>query len=279
MVMKLYMNKLIACALCVFFTTSLVAQDSLSTRLSSDSLSLSMPAMGVAGGLMTKSAADSAYIENDFATAIQIYETILETEEAAEIYYNLGNSYYKSGDVARAILNYERALLLKPGNGDIRANLKIARSKTVDKVDEVPEIFFVSWIKSLINSTSVDVWGRWGIAFFLLMLVGLYFFFFAKKVVLRKTGFICSLAFLFLTACANIFAFYQKGTLVNRNTAIVITPSVTVRSTPNKSGTSLFILHEGHKVTLKDNSMKNWKEISLEDGKIGWVSASDIEVI
>lgn len=227
----------------------------------------------------SKADADSAYINSDYTTASQIYEYLLQSGESADIYYNLGNSYYKSDHIARAILNYERALLLKPGNDDIRANLEIARSKTVDKIDSVPEIFFVSWIKSLINSISIDAWSRWGIAFFILLIISLYFFIFLKSTVFKKIGFIGSLTCTLLVVCTNVFASYQKRTLTDRNTAIVISPSVTIRSTPNENGTSLFVLHEGSKVFLKDNSMKLWKEITIEDGKVGWISSSDIEII
>ncbi len=227
----------------------------------------------------TKAEGDSAYMKNDYASAIQIYEALLNRGEAADIYYNLGNSYYKAGDIAKAILNYERALLLQPGNGDIRANLEIARSKTVDKVEPVPEIFFVSWTKSLINSMSVDSWAVCGVVCFILLLVSLYLFIFSKQIVLKKAGFISGIVFLAVTILANVFANQQKDELTNRNSAIVINPSVTVRSTPSESGTSLFILHEGHKVGVKDGSMKDWKEIRLEDGKVGWVPASAIEII
>ena len=227
----------------------------------------------------TKAEGDSAYMKNDYASAIQIYEALLNRGEAADIYYNLGNSYYKAGDIAKAILNYERALLLQPGNGDIRANLEIARSKTVDKVEPVPEIFFVSWTKSLINSMSVDSWAVCGVVCFILLIVSLYLFIFSKQIVLKKAGFISGIVFLAVTILANVFANQQKDELTNRNSAIVINPSVTVRSTPSESGTSLFKLHEGHKVGVKDGSMKDWKEIRLEDGKVGWVPASAIEII
>ena len=227
----------------------------------------------------TKAEGDSAYMKNDYASAIQIYEALLNRGEAADIYYNIGNSYYKAGDIAKAILNYERALLLQPGNGDIRANLEIARSKTVDKVEPVPEIFFVSWTKSLINSMSVDSWAVCGVVCFILLIVSLYLFIFSKQIVLKKAGFISGIVFLAVTILANVFANQQKDELTNRNSAIVINPSVTVRSTPSESGTSLFILHEGHKVGVKDGSMKDWKEIRLEDGKVGWVPASAIEII
>jgi tetratricopeptide (TPR) repeat protein len=229
--------------------------------------------------LAIKSDADSAYIKNDYAAAIRIYENLLQQGESAEVYYNLGNSYYKSGDMARAILNYERALLLKPGNEDVHANLEIVRSKTVDKIDAAPEIFFISWMKALINSISINAWARWGITFFFLLIASLYFFIFSKQTKMKKTGFIGGIVCFLFVVCTNMFAAYQKKTLTNRNTAIIISPSVTIRSTPNENGTSLFILHEGSKVVIKDNSMKNWKEITVEDGKVGWISSSDIEII
>ncbi|MEL5892800.1 tetratricopeptide repeat protein [Bacteroides sp. GD17] len=228
---------------------------------------------------VTKAEGDSAYMRNDYASAIQIYENLLKKGEAAEVYYNLGNSYYKADDIAKAILNYERALLLQPGNADIRANLEVARSKTIDKVVPVPEIFFVSWTKSLINSLSVDAWAKLGVVFFILLLVSLYLFFFSKQIVGKKAGFIAGIVFLIFVVLSNVFAAQQKKELVDRNEAIVLSPSVTVRSTPSESGTSLFILHEGRKVEIKDNSMREWKEIRLEDGKVGWVPASTIEVI
>ena len=227
----------------------------------------------------TKAEGDSAYIRNDFASAIQIYESLLRKGESADVYYNLGNSYYKINEIAKAILNYEKALLLQPGNGDIRANLEIARGKTVDKVEVVPEIFFVTWTKALINSMSVDSWAIWGIVSFLLLIVSLYFFIFSKQVVLKKVGFIAGIIFLIVVVMANVFASKQKEELLNRDTAIIMSPSVTVRSTPSENGTSLFILHEGHKVNIKDDSMKDWKEIRLEDGKVGWVPVGSIEII
>lgn len=227
----------------------------------------------------TKAEGDSAYIRNDFASAIQIYESLLRKGESADVYYNLGNSYYKINEIAKAILNYEKALLLQPGNGDIRANLEIARGKTVDKVEVVPEIFFVTWTKALINSMSVDSWAIWGIVSFLLLIVSLYFFIFSKQVVLKKVGFITGIIFLIVVVMANVFASKQKEELLNRDTAIIMSPSVTVRSTPSENGTSLFILHEGHKVNIKDDSMKDWKEIRLEDGKVGWVPVGSIEII
>ena len=231
------------------------------------------------GERLSKSKADSAYIKEDYASAIQIYEDLLKSGEAAEIYYNLGNCYYKTKDIAKAILNYERALLLRPDNADIRANLEIARAKTVDKTNPIPEIFFISWGKLLINSFSIDVWAKISIASFWLFLSFIFVFFFSKLVQWKKIGFFTGVFFLLLSVLGNVFASQQKEDLTNRDEAIILSPSVTVRSTPSENGTSLFILHEGRKVRVKDDSMREWKEIILEDGKVGWLPTSTIEVI
>lgn len=277
------MKKIWVLTIILMASVTLFGQDAvLNDSVSSDSLTKSdAPAFSAAKQIVnaTKAEGDSAYIKNDFASAIQIYESLLQQGEAPEIYYNLGNCYYKTDDIARAILNYERALLLSPGNTDIRANLEIARSKAIDKVTPVPEIFFITWIKSLVNSQSSDAWARTGIISFLLLLVSLAIFFFTQHIKWKKIGFSAAILFLIVTVLSNLFASQQKSYLTNRNDAIILSPSVTVRSTPSESGTSLFVLHEGRKVEIKDNSMREWKEIRLEDGKVGWVPSSSIEVI
>ena len=122
-------------------------------------------------------------------------------------------------------------------------------------------------------------WALIGIVTFILVLAALSLYFFGKKIILKKIGFITSIVSFFLCILANCFASTQKDNASNKNNAIIMAPSITVKSTPNENGTELFILHEGRKVFIKDNTMKDWKEIQLEDGNAGWVSASDIEVI
>ena len=229
---------------------------------------------------ITKTQADSAYINNDFASAIEMYEQILKVNgESSDIYYNLGNSYYKMDHIAKAILNYEKALLLNPGDGDIRFNLEMAQSKTVDKVVPISEMFFVTWIKSLINTLSEKGWSKVGIISFIIMLVAITMYLFSKRIVWKKVGFVTALFMLFICVLSNVFASTQKTEIQKHESAIIMAPSVTVKSTPNERGTDLFIIHEGRKVTIKDNTMKDWKEIQLEDGNAGWVPTSVIEVI
>ena len=230
--------------------------------------------------VISKAQADSAYINNDFASAVYLYENILTNQgESADVYYNLGNSYYKMDNIAKAILNYEKALLLNPGNGDIRFNLELAQSKTVDKVTPMSEMFFITWTKSLVNTMNEKGWAKMGITTFIIMLAALALYFFSKKIALKKTGFMVAVAMLLVCILSNIFASSQKTDAQNHDTAIIMAPSVTVKSTPNEGGTELFILHEGRKVNIKDNTMREWKEIQLEDGNAGWVPASVIEII
>ena len=230
--------------------------------------------------IYTKAMADSAYATADYAAAIQIYEHLLDTQgESAMVYYNLGGAYYKSGDIARAILNYERALLNEPSNADIQFNLDLARSKTVDKNAIVTELFFIRWWKQFSTILSTDGWAKTGIISFILLISCLTLFIFSKKSKTKKIIFIFALLSAIGTIVANVIAANQKEKMVQRENAIIMDPSVTIRSTPSVNGTELFILHEGKKVKIKDDSMKDWKEIEIEDGNIGWLPASSIERI
>lgn len=277
------MKKIVFFTLCICLSLICRAQDSLSNETPAviiDSATVaSQGYSSMEGKEISKAEADSAYIKNDFASAIQLYESLLSQGVAADVYYNLGNSYYKTDNIAKAILNYERALLLEPGNGDIRANLEVARAKTIDKVEQAPELFFISWKNALVNCMSEQAWSISAITFFLLLIVSLYLFIFSKQVMVKKVGFFSSIVFFVLVVAANLFAAEQKDKLTNRNQAIIMNPSVTVHSTPSEGGTNLFVLHEGSKVKIKDNSMKGWKEIQLEDGKVGWVPAEALEII
>lgn len=228
----------------------------------------------------TKAMADSAYAEADYATAIHIYEQLVATHgESAAVYYNLGGAYYKMDEIARSILNYERALLIDPSNADVKFNLELARSKAVDKNALMNELFFVRWYRGFAAIMSADGWSKVAILCFIILISCLTLFIFSKKHKTKKIIFTFALLSLLCTILANVIASGQTAKLVHRESAIIMEPSVTVRSTPSANGTELFILHEGKKVKIKDDSMKAWKEIELEDGNIGWLPAEAIERI
>jgi len=228
---------------------------------------------------VTKALADSAYVKENYSQAANIYEQLLKKGQSANLYYNLGNAYYKGNDIPRAVLNYERAYLFDPGNSDIRFNLTMARSKTIDKIVPSSEMFFVTWYRYLVHLTSVDGWAKAGVVCFVLFIALILVYLFVSKLLLRKIGFYGAVVMLICVVFMNLFAYSQKLSLVNRDSAIVITPAVTVCSTPSETGTELFVLHEGTKVRICDSSMKEWKEIELADGKVGWVKNSAITVI
>ena len=233
----------------------------------------------MAANAATKADADSAYVNGNYQEAIKGYEALLRNGASAELYYNLGNAYYRTENITRAVLNFERALLLSPGDSDIRFNLQIARSKTIDKIVPESEMFFVTWYRSLVNMMSVDGWGRTALVSLALVIVLFLVYLFSARVWMQKVGFFGGGVLLVLFVISNIFAWQQRQNLLYRQGAIVIAPSVTVKSTPAQNGTDLFILHEGTKVIITDGSMKNWREVRLADGKKGWIESKKIEVI
>ena len=242
-------------------------------------LFLLLSAVSLNVSAVTKAEADSAYVSEHYQQAIQYYEQLLKSGVSADLYYNLGNAYYRTDQLTQAIINYERALLLSPGDRDIRFNLQMARSKTVDKITPESEMFFVTWYHSLVSMMSVDGWAWMALASLAIAIVLALVYLFSDRIWLRKLGFFGALLLLVFFGASNPFAWQQKQELVNRTGAIVIRTSAPVKSTPSKNGTDLFILHEGTKVHITDSSMKDWKEIRVADGKEGWIEASQIETI
>lgn len=233
----------------------------------------------VSASAQTKAEADSAYVQERYEQAISLYNKLLETGASASVYYNLGNAYYRTGDMAHAILAYERAYLMEPGDADIRFNLQLARTKTIDKIVPESEMFFITWFRQMIDWYSADQWGRAVVVCFALFVVSLLLYFFAGRMLWRKVGFGVGGCTLILAVLFHIFAYQQQQKLLVRTHAIVMSSSLTVKSTPSTSGTDLFVLHEGTKVEITDDTMKDWKEIRLADGKVGWVPVKTIERI
>ena len=228
----------------------------------------------------TLAEADSAYIQGDYLTAISIYEWIVENHGVnATLYMNLGNCWLKRDEVAKAILYYERVYLIDPSDPDVRFNLELARTKTVDKVNPVNQLFVVVWFKKLLAILDVNGWAVLTVILFAFTILLAGVLLFSKKSGIRKLSFSFSVFFLLLSILSFIFATTQMGNIRNRDTAIIMSPSVTVKSTPTSAGTDLFIIHEGRKVQILDSSMKEWVEIRLEDGNTGWIPVNVMEII
>lgn len=223
--------------------------------------------------------ANDFYAKGNYAEAAKLYEKVLVTEGVApELYYNLGNAYYKSGETGKSILNYERAIRLYPTFEDAHVNLELAQLKVVDNIVQTPTFFLGRWIENLIKLLTSNQWIAISFSIFIIGLILAFLFIFAPSLFIRKMSFYIGATLLVLSLCTLVFSGVRKDQLVNHREAIVMTGAVTVKSSPDKSGTDLFQLHEGTKVVVK-STLGNWTEIKLGNGNIGWVEQGNIENI
>lgn len=217
--------------------------------------------------------ANAAYNAGSYDTAVVMYQKIIDADmESVPVYYNMGNAYYKLHNYPMAIYNYEKALKLDPSNDDVQTNLAIANLAIVDKIEPMPQPFYVRWWQSARARLSGDQWAWCSIAFFALLLVALFMFLRSRRIGVRKLGFFGGIVFLVVFAVSIVFAAQLKQTAVNNDQAIVMAPTATVKSTPNESSVDLFVLHEGTKVTILETS-NGWNKIRIANGSLGWLEA------
>ena len=223
--------------------------------------------------------ANKAYTDGLFTNAIDLYKQVLTSgNESWELYYNLGNSYYKMNDFASAILYYEKAKKLDPGNEDINFNLKVTNNKIADKIEPLPELFYKRWYRNLVELFPVDIWARITILTFILSLFLALFYVMSQRVNLRKMGFWTGILFFILSLISVHFSVQNYKTLQNNTEAIIFAPTVTIKSSPDEKSIDLFVLHEGTKVKILDN-IGNWFEIRIANGSVGWLPVSSLEKI
>lgn len=223
---------------------------------------------------------DEAFSQGDYEAAVSIYRQVLaDHPDNAVVCYNLGNAYYRLGDMAHAILYYERTLLLQPGDDDARFNLQLAYSKTVDNIAPEREMFFVTWYHSLVSLFSVDTWAVVALIALALALISGLFYYFSSSVVLRKVSFFASMLCLVLFLSGNLFAWQQRRSLLERHDGIITANEVSVSSTPTEGTSVDFTLHAGTKITIIDSTMQGWLQVTVADGRQGWLSADAVEMI
>jgi tetratricopeptide (TPR) repeat protein len=240
----------------------------------------------VAAGILQAQIVDSIWIKannlyaaGDYREAITHYNMIEASGEvSADLFYNIGNAYFKQNIVSKAILYYERAIKLRPGDPDISHNLALANAMTVDKIEAVPEFFVFTWIKNMRSNAGADMWAWLSIILFALCLLLFGLFLFARNITLRKFSFFLSILILLGSMNCGVFAYYQKKELHDTSAAIITPAVITVKSSPDASGKDLFILHEGTKVTILE-TLGEWQCIKLADGKQGWILKFAAEMI
>ncbi|KPL13247.1 MAG: hypothetical protein AMS26_15195 [Bacteroides sp. SM23_62] len=217
------------------------------------------------------------YMDGEYEKAVQSYQSIIDSGYAsAELYYNLGNAYYKSHDITMALVNYERARILKPNDPEIQHNLEIARDFVVDRIEVLPEFFLRRTYVGFVKIFDADIWALVSVITFGLALGLFLAYFFVKQLFFRKVSFWTGILFIVIAASTFLFALQQNNLVTKHNQAIILTPSVTIKSSPDEdSGTDLFLLHEGTKVTISD-VLGEWREVVLSDGNSGWLKETDL---
>lgn len=222
---------------------------------------------------------NALYQKEKYTEAIKAYESVLDTkQESAELYFNIGNCYYKMNQVAPAVYNYEKALVLNPTDKEIKNNLKFAHKLQIDEIKEIPKVGFEKLIRDFTATFHYDIWGWISIAFavvFLLFFVGYYF---SQTTVSKRIFFVGMFVLVFLIAVSVLSAIFEKKYYENERPAIVFAEVVSVKSEPKSSGSDVVVLHEGTKVFVQE-SLGNWKKIQLTDETRGWIENSAIKEV
>ncbi len=219
------------------------------------------------------------YTASNYQEALDEWLDIYNTGyRSAELYYNIGNAYFKLNNVPGAILFFERARLLKPGDSNINYNLQIARTLVVDKFEEIPELFFVKWFDFLALMLETNTWAIISIVTFILFLILLSVYIYSQGYRTKVLGFWTAMLFLLISVSSLAFTVRNRNLVYNSSEAVIFSPSVNGKSSPDNSGTDLFVLHEGSKVTIEDN-VGDWYEIILSDGNKGWVPSNSLTII
>ena len=224
--------------------------------------------------------ANQAYMEGRWADAVADYEMISGMGlESAALYCNTGDAYFKDGNIPMAILYYERALKLDPSYEDARYNLELLNNIIQDRIDPVPDFILKVWAKDICYVMDSDAWAVCFLVLLALTLALALLFILGATAAGRRTGFFTGIVTLLLAIASLSFSLWQKNDYMSADDAIVMRPVTSVKSSPSaEASTDLFILHEGTKVRILD-TVGNWNNIELADGRQGWILSKDIEII
>lgn len=224
--------------------------------------------------------ANEMYKKGDYENAIQKYEFIEKSlkQESADLYFNLGNAYYKLNKVAPSIYYYEKALLLKPNDKAIKTNLAFAQKRTIDNVKVIEELGFTKLIKSITAVFSISTWTWLSIIFSVLTLLSFALFLYKENPNVKRFSFVSIFVALFLVLVSFLSANFLTNLKLKDKPAIVFENGVDVKAEPSEDADKAFTLHEGTKVYVKE-TLDNYKRIQLTDKTEGWVLSSAIKEV
>ncbi len=219
------------------------------------------------------------YQNGEFYSAISEYEKIIEAGYVSEsVYYNLGNAFFRTDQLGRSILNYERALKLDPGNEDVLYNLKIANARTIDKIEEVPQLYITRLWDTLFTSFSVNTWLIATLIVYVLLIIFIGLYLLHKRLRVRRFSFFMGTINLGLLLFVLIILLVRINRETSTDYGILIDPTSVVKVSPDIKSNDAFILHEGIKFEVEDK-VNNWTKIKLVDGKVGWLPDDVLEQI
>jgi tetratricopeptide (TPR) repeat protein len=223
--------------------------------------------------------ANQLYRQGEYQQAASIYEQIVSNGyESVALYFNLGNTYFKLNDIPSAILNYERAKRLSPTDDDVLYNLRLANARVVDRIDPVPELFFVEWWHRFINALSSDSWAIMAVLGMWCVAAASGGFMLGRSLLARRISFLSVVFAALIAACGFVGSMQRSKIEQNSSDAIVFAHVVTIKSAPDSQSTDLFIIHGGVKAELLD-AVGEWRKIRLADGKVGWLNAESLRII
>jgi tetratricopeptide (TPR) repeat protein len=223
--------------------------------------------------------ANRSYQQKQYDKAVELYEQIVSSGyEGVSLYYNLGNAYYRSGNLGYAILYYEKALRLSPGDYDIQHNLIMANARTVDKLTEFPPFFLFRIWEDLLGLLSLSGWINSAYIMFLLFLLSASGYILFWNPLYRKYSFFAGIFILILFIFTSAVTIVKYNSEVNIVKGILIERQSNVKTSPDESSNDAFVIHEGLKVTLEDK-VGEWFRIRLNDGKTGWIYGEHIRII
>ena len=225
------------------------------------------------------SSANEAYNNAEYATALERYNAILDRGlHSAALYYNLANTYFKTEQLGSAILYYNRALRIAPADEDIRHNMEYAEQMTKDSIEEIPEFILTTWVRAVRGALSSTAWSVISLILLAAALAMALFYLLAQRLTLRKMGFYTMVIAALLFILTSLFAWSEREMIVNSKEAIIMSSAVSIKSSPDRAATELFVLHEGTKVSI-GHEIAGWAEVRISDGRKGWVEQSRIEKI
>ena len=226
------------------------------------------------------SQAVKVYTDGDYKTALVMFSSLEKKGyKSADLYYNIGNAYYKlNGYNAYAILYYERALKYDPSFEDARNNLSLAKNTTLDKIEKVPDFVLVTWMKTVRDKMSSNSWAYLCLTLLALTLLFLLEMRYGRRLAVRKWSFSLAIVALVLSIICFSFSYSLKNKISSESEAIIVNPVSAVKSSPSAGSTSLFVIHEGTKVEIIED-LGNWTRVELEDGRQGWISVDEMRVI